>query len=76
MQVSDFVLISKVAQNFDLILAVDNTVTTPFLFNAKDQGVHVVVHSTTKYISGGATSAGGAIIDTGHFFLWISQSCL
>ncbi len=67
MNVSNFPLISKIAQKYGLALVVDNTVTTPYLFNAKEHGVNVVVHSTTKYISGGATSVGGAIIDLGNY---------
>ncbi|MDA3916533.1 MAG: aminotransferase class I/II-fold pyridoxal phosphate-dependent enzyme [Deltaproteobacteria bacterium] len=67
MNVSDFSLISKIAQKHNLVLVVDNTVTTPYLFNAKEHGVNVVVHSTTKYISGGATSVGGVIIDLGNY---------
>jgi len=67
MNVSDFNLISNIAQKHGLALVVDNTVTTPFLFNAKGHGVNVVVHSTTKYISGGATSVGGAVVDLGNF---------
>jgi len=67
MKVSDFSLISKIAQKHNLVLVVDNTVTTPYLFNAKEHGVNVVVHSTTKYISGGATSVGGVIIDLGNY---------
>lgn len=67
MNVSDFSTISRIAQKYDLAVVVDNTVTTPYLFNAKKHGVNVVVHSTTKYISGGATSVGGAIIDLGNY---------
>ena len=36
-------------------------------FSAKDLGVDVEVISSTKYISGGATSLGGLIIDYGRF---------
>ncbi len=67
MNVSDFSVISKIAQKYDLVLIVDNTVTTPYLFDAKAHGVNVVIHSTTKYISGGATSVGGAIVDLENF---------
>jgi len=67
MNVTDFATISRIAQKYDLAVVVDNTVTTPYLFNAKRHGVNVVVHSTTKYISGGATSVGGAIIDLGNY---------
>ncbi len=67
MIVPDFEEIAKIAKSRKLILAVDGTVTTPFLFKAKDFGVHLVLHSTTKYISGGATSVGGAIVDLGTY---------
>ncbi|MCF6248574.1 MAG: PLP-dependent transferase [Desulfobacula sp.] len=67
MNVSDCSLISKVAKKHNLIFVVDNTVTTPYLFNAKEHGINVVLHSTTKYISGGATSVGGAIVDLGNY---------
>ncbi len=67
MKVSDFSIISKIAKKHNLIVVVDSSVTTPFLFDAKNHGVNIVVHSTTKYISGGATSVGGAIIDLGNY---------
>ncbi len=67
MVVPDFDKIAAIAADNDLVLVVDGTVTTPYLFKAKDFGAHVVVHSTTKYISGGATSVGGAIVDLGTY---------
>jgi O-acetylhomoserine (thiol)-lyase len=67
MVVPDFSALADIAADHNLILAVDGTVTTPFLFKAKEFGVHIVVHSTTKFISGGATSVGGAIVDLGVF---------
>ena len=45
----------------------DNTVTTPYLFLSRDFGANIEVLSSTKYISGGATSVGGLIIDNGNF---------
>lgn len=65
MVVPDFAKIAALAAEHNLILMVDGTVTTPFLFAAKEFGVHVVIHSTTKFISGGATSVGGIIVDLG-----------
>lgn len=67
MMVPDFSALACIAADNDIILAVDGSVTTPFLFKAKAFGVHIVLHSTTKFISGGATSVGGAIIDLGKF---------
>jgi O-acetylhomoserine (thiol)-lyase len=67
MVVPDFHRIAALAAEKGLILLVDGTVTTPYLFAAKEFGVHVVIHSTTKFISGGATSVGGAIVDLGSY---------
>ncbi len=67
MVVPDFQKIAAIAAKNRIVLVVDGTVTTPLLFKAKDFGVHLVVHSTTKYISGGATSVGGAIVDLGTY---------
>lgn len=65
MMVPDFSILANIAVAHDLILVVDGTATTPLLFKAKDYGAHIVLHSTTKFISGGATSVGGAIVDLG-----------
>jgi len=65
--IPDFEEISRIASRHNAAVVADSTVTTPYLFPAKKFGVNVVVHSTTKYISGGATSMGGAIIDLGNF---------
>jgi O-acetylhomoserine (thiol)-lyase len=67
MVVPDFHKVAALAAEKGLILLVDGTVTTPYLFAAKEFGVHVVIHSTTKFISGGATSIGGAIVDLGTY---------
>lgn len=67
MIVPDVKKLSTIAEQHGLILVADGTVTTPYLFKAKDFGVNLVIHSTTKYISGGATSVGGAIVDLGNY---------
>lgn len=67
MVVADFARIAALAEEKGLILMVDGTVTTPCLFAARDFGVHLVIHSTTKYISGGATGVGGAVVDLGTY---------
>lgn len=67
MVVPDFNEIAEITEKYGLICVVDGTVTTPYLFQAKNFGAHLVLHSTTKYISGGATSIGGAIVDLGTY---------
>ena len=58
---------SQAAHAQGLPLLVDNTVPTPILCRPVEHGADVVVHSTTKYISGHGTALGGAIIDAGRF---------
>ena len=67
LEVVDIKAISKVTAEASIPLIVDGTVTTPYLFRSKDFGVDIEVLSSTKYISGGATSIGGVIIDNGNF---------
>lgn len=65
--IPDFEGISRIARRHNVALVADSTATTPYLFPARRFGVNIVIHSTTKYISGGATSMGGAIVDLGNF---------
>jgi O-acetylhomoserine (thiol)-lyase len=44
-------------------LIVDNTFPTPINCRPLEWGADIVVHSTTKYMDGHATSVGGAIVD-------------
>lgn len=67
LEVADIRALSKVAKNRNLILVSDTTLTPPYAFNSKEFGVDIEVLSSTKYISGGATSVGGLIIDNGTF---------
>jgi O-acetylhomoserine (thiol)-lyase len=67
LQVADMAMVTRIANAHGVPVVVDGTVTTPFLFRSKDFGVAVEVISSTKGISGGATSVGGIIIDNGIF---------
>jgi len=67
LQVIDVEAVARVAHARNVPVIVDGTVTTPYLFRAKDFGADLEVIASTKYISGGATSVGGLIIDYGTF---------
>ena len=67
LEVADCAKIAAITAKHGVPLVVDNTLLTPYLFDSKKAGVNIEVLSTTKYISGGATSVGGAIIDNGNF---------
>ena len=67
LEVADCKALSKVTRAKHIPLVMDNTVMTPYLLNSKEAGVDIEILSSTKYISGGATTVGGIIIDTGNF---------
>lgn len=67
LEVADIDALSGFAKKHGLILLADTTLTPPYLFDAKSHGIDVEVISSTKYISGGATSVGGLILDYGTF---------
>ena len=65
--VLDFEKFAKVANELDIPFIVDNTLATPYLCRPIEHGANIVIHSTTKYADGHATSLGGIIIDGGNF---------
>ncbi|MHC4693060.1 MAG: O-acetylhomoserine aminocarboxypropyltransferase/cysteine synthase family protein [Planctomycetota bacterium] len=67
MDVPDMPAIASIANQSNIPLVVDNTVTTPFLIKPGEFGADIVVHSTSKFINGHGTAIGGAIIDTGNY---------
>jgi O-acetylhomoserine (thiol)-lyase len=67
LQVASVREITHTAHSRNVPVILDGTLTTPYLFNSKEYGVDIEILSTTKYISGGGTSIGGAILDNGLF---------
>jgi O-acetylhomoserine (thiol)-lyase len=65
--VTDLPKIAAIADRKGVPLIVDNTTATPYLCNPIAMGATIVVHSTTKYLSGNGTSMRGAIVDSGKF---------
>ncbi|SMX23569.1 O-acetylhomoserine aminocarboxypropyltransferase/cysteine synthase family protein [Boseongicola aestuarii] len=65
--ITDLDAIGKLADEVGLPLIVDNTSATPYLCNPIKHGATLVVHSTTKYLTGNGTVTGGAVIDSGKF---------
>lgn len=53
---------ARIAQEHNILLAVDNTFASPYLQNPLDLGAHIVVHSATKYLGGHSDVVHGAII--------------
>jgi O-acetylhomoserine (thiol)-lyase len=67
LEVVDLKTLSALCRESNVPLIVDTTVIPFCVFDAKSFGVNIEVVSSTKYISGGATSTGGLIIDYGTF---------
>lgn len=67
MEVADLNEISKILKIRNVPMIVDTTIIPWCGFDAKKTGVDIEVVSTTKYISAGATSLGGVIVDYGTF---------
>ncbi|MCX4096944.1 O-acetylhomoserine aminocarboxypropyltransferase/cysteine synthase family protein [Nocardia sp. alder85J] len=65
--VLDLAAVGDVAHAAGIPLVVDNTVPTPYLLRPLEHGADIVVHSTTKFLSGHGTAIGGAVIDGGGF---------
>lgn len=67
MEVADLNALAELAHGHNIPLIADTTMIPFTQFSAKDLGVDIEVVSSTKYISGGATSLGGLVIDYGRF---------
>jgi O-acetylhomoserine (thiol)-lyase len=65
--ITDLPAVAAVAKKVGLPLVVDNTSATPYLCRPIEHGATLVVHSTTKYLTGNGTVTGGAIVDSGKF---------
>jgi O-acetylhomoserine (thiol)-lyase len=65
--ICDLEAIAQVAHEAGVPLIVDNTMATPYLCRPLEFGADIVVHSTTKFLSGNGTSIGGVVVDSGRF---------
>jgi O-acetylhomoserine (thiol)-lyase len=66
-QIADLRGIGALCKKRKLIYCVDNTMTSPHLFQPKSVDASFCVNSLTKYIGGHGNALGGAITDTGLY---------
>jgi O-acetylhomoserine (thiol)-lyase len=66
-QVPDLEAIGALCRERGLLYVVDNTVTSPALFQPRSVGAGLVINSLTKTIAGHGAALGGAVTDTGMF---------
>ncbi|MCB1972274.1 MAG: PLP-dependent transferase, partial [Geminicoccaceae bacterium] len=62
LRIADIEGLARIAERYGLVLAVDNTFTTPLAFRPLEHGAHVVIHSVTKLLAGHADVTLGYIV--------------
>ncbi|MBA4411270.1 MAG: aminotransferase class I/II-fold pyridoxal phosphate-dependent enzyme [Bacteroidota bacterium] len=67
LEIADIASLSKISREHGVLLIVDSTLTPPNIFAALEFGVDIEIISSTKMITGGATSMGGLVLDYGKF---------
>ena len=65
--ITDLEPLSDIARGAGVPLMVDSTMATPALNRPFDWGADIVVHSTTKFLSGQGAAMGGVVVDSGRF---------
>lgn len=66
-QVCDLANIGNYCEQNNLLYIVDNTMTTPALFQAKNVKASLVINSLSKYIAGHGNALGGSVTDCGCY---------
>ena len=62
LKIADLEVISKFANENNLISVCDNTFCSPFVQNPIEFGFDIVVHSATKYLNGHSDLIGGVVV--------------
>ena len=62
LKVSDLAKIAKIADDHGAIAVADNTFCSPILQRPLELGMHVVMHSATKYLGGHSDVVGGVLV--------------
>ena len=66
-QIADLEGIGSLCQDKQLVYIVDNTMTSPYLFQPRSVNASLVINSLTKSIGGHGNALGGAVTDTGLY---------
>jgi len=62
LKVTDLDAVGKIAKQYNVMYGVDSTFSTPALLRPFEFGADIVMHSTTKYLSGHNQIIGGIVI--------------
>lgn len=66
-QIADLQRIGELCRQRGIVFVVDNTMTSPYLFQPKAVGASLVVNALTKSIGGHGNALGGSLTDTGLY---------
>lgn len=66
-QIADLARIGTLCRERGILFIVDNTMTSPYLFQPKAVGAGLVVNALTKSIAGHGIALGGSLTDTGVY---------
>ncbi len=59
--IHDLELVGRVAREHGIVAVTDNTFATPYLTRPLDLGIHISLHSATKYLGGHGDLLGGLV---------------
>jgi cystathionine gamma-lyase len=62
LRLADLAAIAKLAKKRGILTASDNTFASPYVQRPLEQGIDIVVHSTTKYLNGHSDIVGGCAV--------------
>ena len=63
----DLEAIAAIAHDAGCLFIVDNTMASPYICRPMRWGADLVIHSTTKFLSGHGNAMGGIVVDSGRF---------
>lgn len=66
-QIADLAKIGELCRERGILYVIDNTMTSPYLFQGKSVGAGLVVNALTKSIGGHGNALGGSLTDTGEY---------
>ena len=66
-QITDLPAVAEIAHAAGVMVLVDNTFATPYLFRPIEHGADAVWHSVTKFVGGHGVAVGGVLVDGGTF---------
>jgi methionine-gamma-lyase len=64
MAMVDLKMVAEIAHHYGAWLAVDNTFATPYCQRPLSLGADIVIHSTTKFLSGHGALTGGVVVSS------------